>query len=298
MMSQKVLVPKTLPEFKKILTDYGSQCTLLAGGTDLLVEMRKQQRPVETIVDLSYLDSLRGITQDKDWISIGAMTTFSELAGSRLIYENGKCLWEAAGRIGSTQIRNMATIGGNIANAAPAADGVCALLALKAELLVTDGITERWVSLEQYLDSRIACPANQPEAILTIRFSKAEEGQYSAFAKLGKRSSVTISQLILACTLTMDRNHVIQNAVVVLGAIGMRGFYDQSTSHWLVGKRCSTSLKTELWDQLAQSIEAAIPGRASMPYKRISVMGLVDDVLRDLMMPNDSAPFLAKAQSR
>ena len=101
MMSQKVLVPKTLPEFKKILTDYGSQCTLLAGGTDLLVEMRKQQRPVETIVDLSYLDSLRGITQDKDWISIGAMTTFSELAGSRLIYENGKCLWEAAGRIGS-----------------------------------------------------------------------------------------------------------------------------------------------------------------------------------------------------
>lgn len=280
MTQPEVLVPETIDELKDMLLNKG--CRLLAGGTDLLIELGKRGETAGTIIDLSSLDQLRKIELQENWITIGALTTFSEIENSQILYENSRCLWEAARRIGSAQIRNMATIGGNVANAAPAADGTCALLALEAQVLVTDGKEERWFTLDRYLDSRLEPASPRNEAILSSRIPRKQAGCRSAFAKLGNRSTVTISRLILACVLNTDENDTIQWARLVLGAVGPRSFYDKTTSDWLIGKKCSPALKDGLWEKLAQRIEDAIPGRASLPYKRIAIAGLVDDILKTI----------------
>lgn len=280
-----VYVPSSMDELAEKIRQANPSTKILAGGTDLLVSLKYGEIAPDEIIDLSALDCLRMIEEDSEYLTIGSMVTFSELEYNPLIRCHANCLYEASLHIGSTQIRNMATIGGNIANAAPAADSVAALLSLNAELLFLDREGNKWSSLDDFLFQKVYSVSQPTRVIQAIRFRKPPRGSRSAFSKLGLRSSVTISQLILSGVTTIEPyTRVIENAKVVLGAVGPRSFVDKSTSDWLKGQIADNLLKTSLTERLSHTITAAIPNRTSMPYKRIAISGLVDNIFDQLFL--------------
>jgi len=127
--------PQSLSEAIDVLTEYGSDARILAGGTDLLIELRRPNaKNPQLILDISSLAELRQITSDNDSITINPLATHHEIMLSRAVRESASLLLSAASMVGSPQIRNLGTIGGNIMNAATCADGVPPLIALGADV--------------------------------------------------------------------------------------------------------------------------------------------------------------------
>ncbi|MDO4573464.1 MAG: FAD binding domain-containing protein, partial [Clostridia bacterium] len=253
----------------------------LAGGTDLMASKAHGIRREGCLIDLSGLHELRGVQEREDCIWIGAMTTFAAIERAPVVRLRLPALADAAARVGSTQIRNAATIGGNIGNMSPAADGTAALLALGAELELfkrREGAMR--MNLEDYLRERTS--GELEDALITgIRLSPGER-EISAFVKLGSRTAVTISQLILAASMRIDGDDRITGARFVLGAIGRCCAADLETGAWAAGRGLDAEFADRLSMRLQQSVEKAISGRASMPYKRAAIIGLTEDIVNML----------------
>ena len=141
--------PRTLADAYAVLASstIEAQITPLAGGTDVMVRITGEiGEPPERLVDLWRLDELRGIDADADAITLGALTTYTEIRGSAVCREHVPALVEAASTIGAAQIQNRGTLGGNIANASPAGDTLPVLLALDAEIVVGSARGERAIA--------------------------------------------------------------------------------------------------------------------------------------------------------
>src|SRR5512132_1021410 len=143
--------PATLQEASRLLKENGAGGRLLAGGTDLVIAMKEKGLLPKYIVDLKRLPGLSGIRENSDGsISLGALTTLREIETSALILKKYPFLAQSAAEVGSIQIRNRATIGGNMANASPSADTSPALMALGATATIVGVNGERTVGLEEF----------------------------------------------------------------------------------------------------------------------------------------------------
>lgn len=256
----------------------------LAGGTDLIIALNSGKLMPACIIDLSAISSLKNICYSRDGLLIGPMTTFSDLERSYEVREYASALFDSVSRMGSTQIRNVATIGGNICNLNPAADGTVALVALNADvqLLFRNGEI-RWERLDRYLSERLDKRC-EDVFVKKIRISGQTKHNISAFVKLGARTSVTISQLSLACSLKFNEPmDTIRDAIFVLGSVGRRCVCDMDTSNWAIGKKIDVLFQRELSSRLQYTIEQAIPKRASMSYKRIAIEGLSNDLMKKII---------------
>ncbi|MEG1523670.1 MAG: FAD binding domain-containing protein [Clostridia bacterium] len=278
--------PQTLDALVGILDEMGVSAKFLAGGTDLIIELRKGTLQPTELVDLSGIQALQGIKEEGDDIHIGAMTTFCDMENSSVIKRYATCLYDAAKLVGSTQIRNTATIGGNICNASPAADGCAALLALGAEIWACRrGENFEWMRLDEFLSEKADKKHSEPLFLREIRIKKMGANERAAFAKLGNRSTVTISQLILAGVVAFNADtHVIERATLVLGAVGRNSFVDHRTSNWLLGQHMDCINQRALYQQLKTTIQEAIPTRPSVAYKSIAIAGLADDIYQKIFI--------------
>ena len=142
--------PREIKEVLSLLEMQGAGAILVAGGTDVLVAMRAGLLSPSAIIALHKIPELHGITINDGIIAMGAMTTFSAIAESSLIREQAFLLAQAANAVGSPQIRNRGTVGGNIVNASPAADTVPALMALDAKVKLVSVKGTREVLLENF----------------------------------------------------------------------------------------------------------------------------------------------------
>ena len=141
----------TIAEASSLLTQYGEQASLLAGGTDLIIGMKEWVIAPEYVISLEQIPGLDGITSSADGgILIGALTTMRAIERSQIVCERYTALAEGAGEVGSIQIRNLATIGGNIAHSSPAADTVAALLVLDAQVKIASADGEREVPIADF----------------------------------------------------------------------------------------------------------------------------------------------------
>ncbi|MGD8554455.1 MAG: xanthine dehydrogenase family protein subunit M [Anaerolineales bacterium] len=142
--------PSDLETALQLLSDMGSQALVLAGGTDLLLKMREGTLQPESVVSLRQITELRGIHEDKHGLRIGAATTLREIIRSPLLRHQHPCLVHAASLIGSVQVRSLATIGGNLCNAAPSADMAPPLMALDGEARLVSTKGERQLPLQDF----------------------------------------------------------------------------------------------------------------------------------------------------
>ncbi|MEN6414448.1 MAG: FAD binding domain-containing protein, partial [Veillonellales bacterium] len=165
----------------------------IAGGTDFMVKLRLKRIEPSITIDIGRLEELRQIRLEKETLYIGAAVTHTELTTSPLIGQYAPALKEAAGMVGSPQIRNRGTVGGNICNASPAADTVPALLAYGAKVLICGKTGQRRLELADFCTGPGRTILKSGEFLREIYFPVQRLRQGSSFQKLGKRKALAIS---------------------------------------------------------------------------------------------------------
>ena len=217
----KYHIPHSVEEAVQWLSHYDGQARMVGGGTDLLLEIQQGLSPaVEALVDTSRITGLDQITSDGDHIVIGCAVTHTQIVHDERIIRHGTCLVESCGVIGGPQVRNVATLAGNVAHALPAGDGSIGLLALDGEVEVVDGSGSRWMPLQQVFLGPGKSAIDPHRAILTrLRFRPTNTGGASAFTRVMRPQGVALPMISMAACLQLD-NNIITAARVSLGPAG------------------------------------------------------------------------------
>lgn len=280
----KVLTPKNITELEEVLKKSTENTKILAGGTDLVVSLNEKSISPDLIIDISGINEIKYIKEDDENLLIGALTTFTEIEENQLINKYAKCLVEAAEDLGSKQIRNRGTIGGNIGNASPAGDSITALLALGSKVTIIDseGKTEE-LSIEDVLVGPNKTSLNINQAIVGIRIPKQEKSWISTFVKIGSRKAVTIAKLNIAMNINYnDKTNVIDEAKIGLGSAGKTVFRATRIEKLLKDKKVNRELVEQFMEEMSIEIENAIPGRGSLLYKREAIKGVAYEAFENL----------------
>jgi CO/xanthine dehydrogenase FAD-binding subunit len=272
-------MPGGLQELTAALGRATPSSRLLAGGTDLMRSMHQDHWEPDLLIDLSGVRELDFVRLEDGTLRVGSMTTFAELQADPLVRRHARCLAEAAAQVGSAQIRNVATVGGNIANASPCADSVTALVALDADVRTIDGggrSTTR--PLAQILAGSGRTSLAPDEAITEVSFAALGADQRTTFAKIGSRSTVTVARLSMALVVTYDAGAgTLSGTKVALGAVGEAAFRDARLEELLEGRPADEESARLFAEGCMDAVRRSIPGRYSLPYKQHAVVGLAFD---------------------
>ncbi len=246
-----------------------SEANFLAGGTDLVLHMQTGKAQPNTLIDLGKISELREIKEAEGYLEIGSMATFAEIGQNKLVSQNAFALWQACQTMGSPQIRNKATLGGNLGNCSPAADGLPPLLALGAEVHLISRDGEEIIPLAGLL-SRTPL---MPQDTLIRGFRIPRKGLQSGFAKLGRRQALAIARLNVAVAIEVEGTQI-GKVSVALGAVGRRAFLSEA-----LGLALSNLELNEGWiekgvEEVQRVVRNALGERASAPYKRVAVSGV------------------------
>jgi CO/xanthine dehydrogenase FAD-binding subunit len=284
MSATRLLTPRDRSELTAALGEMTRDSRLLAGGTDLVRATTQQRHRPDLIVDLSAMAELDHVTLDDGLLRVGAMATFTRLQADPLVVRHARCLALAAAAVGSLQIRNVATVGGNVANASPCGDSIPALLALGAEVEIWDGAGRtRREPLEAVLAGAGKTTLSCGEAIVGFSFAPLDDGVRATFAKIGSRSTLSVARLSVAVVVGYQAAEGrLTTARVALGAVGETAFRDAQVEASLAGHRADSDTAFAFMEQCAAAVCRSIPGRHSLDYKCGAAVGLADDAWRGL----------------
>lgn len=279
----KIETPKNINELLKGL-NIKERKYILAGGTDLIIQLRNEQIRKGILIDITGIKELKQIKLQEKYISIGSAVTYRQIIDSALIKKYATCLIEASEMIGSTQIRNTATIGGNVANAFAGADIVPPLIAVNSliKVLKADG-TYSIISIQNIIKSSGKNALREDEIIIEILIPVEVEEYRTAFAKIGSRSTVTISKLNIAGAVRINKeNNTITDINIILGCLGAKAFQANLAEKTLKSKKISWDVKKEFVLALVKEVDMAIPNRSSLYYKREAIRGLAEEIFSKL----------------
>jgi CO/xanthine dehydrogenase FAD-binding subunit len=201
-------IPKTLKEACDLLWESRVEAKVIAGGTDLVIGLRSGDVKPRSLIDITGIEELRKIEERDGMIWVGAGVTHHEIASSPLVRRYGRVLAEAASWVGSPQIRNLGTVGGNIVNASPAADTVPPLIAMKATVTVSSREGEREVPLDRFFRRPYESDLKPHEILTRIRFPKLSSSGGSSFIRLARRGAMAIARMSVAVVFQLEKGRV------------------------------------------------------------------------------------------
>lgn len=269
----KVERPRTLLELFSVFKP-GTE--LVAGGTDWVIKRHAKLANDAVVIDVFAVDEMQGISLEGEnteggFLRIGALETMTSLHRNPLVRRYASALADAAYKMGSEQIRNRATVGGNVANSSPAADTPPALAALGAEAVLASEGGERIVPVEDVL-GRNRNTLAPGELIKEFRIP-LDAGRVSAFLKIGSRSQVSISRVNLA-VLARCTDNLFKDARVFVGTLGLAARRVPGAEEALSAAGFDETFPAAL----ATFAAKAIPGRPTLPYKQSALRGLAQDI--------------------
>jgi CO/xanthine dehydrogenase FAD-binding subunit len=273
--------PKGLEEALDVFAEYGERARALAGGTDLILFMEKGRLKPDLVVEIPSCPPFVGIEATNSHIRIGSRTTMRELETSPLIREKISILAEAASKVGSLQIRNLATIGGNICTASPAGDTLPALLVLDASVKLVSKSGERLVPLREFFVGP-GETVRQPNELLTeviVPLPSSHSG-YS-FYKLSVRRYMDIAIVNVAAFVAVNGDGFITDAKIALGSVAPTPIRAYEAEERLKGNTINDILLDEV-GRLAQDASSPITDqRGTAEYRRIMVYRLTKRVVKE-----------------
>ncbi len=272
--------PRDLKEAVAILAEFGERARPLAGGTDLIAQMREGHTRPEYLVDIKGLEELKGFTfSESGLLVIGTLTTLRSLESSSLIREKFPILHDAVSHMGSVQIRNRGTIGGNLCNAHPSADATAALLALGARLRVHGPQADREVAIEDFFPGPHKTDLNSSEILTHIQISTGPHRTGGAYSKYTIRKAMDPALVGVGVYLQVDQDGAVcREARIALATAGPRPLRALRAEETLKGR----ALGREPFERAGEvAAEEASPGsswRASEDYSRHLIKVLLPEV--------------------
>jgi carbon-monoxide dehydrogenase medium subunit len=261
--------PTSLREACRLLAVAGSRP--IAGGTDVIPQMRDGRFQAATLVDLSRIDGLNSVERVNGEIAIGSLTTYTTMLNSPVLQAHAPFLAQVSGVVGGAQTQNRGTLGGNIANASPAGDTLPVLLALNATVdLVSDG-GERSMPLADFLRGPGRTAMLPGEIIQQVRFAPLPEGAQSLFLRLGNRRGMLISVVSAAIVMALGEGGRVRDCRIALGAIAPTPIRCPVAEALLLGRRVDAGLIDEAAMAAAAAARPIDDVRASAAYRRHGV---------------------------
>jgi CO/xanthine dehydrogenase FAD-binding subunit len=208
-----------LKEALKLAEQLGSRKRFLSGGTDVTVRLKEGLVKEDVIVDLSRVAELRFVREESGIVHVGACATHADLSASPILRQHGCALALAASRVGGPQIRNMGTVGGNVANASPAGDTIPALIVLDAVVSIASHKGIREVPIIDFFTGPGRSVLAAEELVTELHFPATGSGELTGFGKLGARQAMTISTANVAFYFRIGDNQRIVEARIAFGSV-------------------------------------------------------------------------------
>ena len=260
---------------------------LLAGGTDLLIGMKTNAVKPKCLIDLKGIPDLDCIEYDNGF-KLGALTTVRDVEVSPLIREKIPALSEAAATLGSIQIRNRATIGGNLCHGSPAADMAAILLAMNCELQIATGYGAKTVGLDRFFTGPNSTVLNRNEVLAQIIIPKEIEQFKGIYLKHGPRKAMDIGIVNIAILLDADVSSGFCNQIMIaLGAVAPRPIRAKKAEALLNANRLTPELIQEAAEAASDEATPISDFRASAGYRRELVKNLVTKGIDQILNSKD-----------
>jgi len=266
--------PGGIPEALKILKEEeAAYIKPLAGGTDIGVARAEGTLKCDGFLDLSSIPGLSYIREEDGYVVLGALVTHGEAAASPLIQNKAPILSQACITVGSPQIRNRGTLGGNINHASPSGDSIPALMALNAEVKVESAQGERRILLEEYFTGPGKTVRYNTELLTEIWFKPLNEKYYCLYQKLGQRKSLSCSKASMAFVAAHEADRI-TDVRIAMGAVAPTVVRGHRTEAFLEGK----VLTKEIIEQAAEIVRGEVSPiddlRSTASYRK-EMMGVL-----------------------
>ena len=274
--------PQTLPELLALLQKYGDNAKLLAGGTDLILQMKFNRWKQEHLINLKEVSGLKQKEYQGDHFVIGCNTTLSEVLEVPEVKRDFPALWNAIHELADWQIRNRGTVVGNICNASPAADTSPPLLAYGAKVVIVSRASERVLPLQDFFVGPGKTALQTDEIVKEIRIPQPGPNTYCSFQKLG-RVYDDIAIINAAVQLQVDDALQCVSAAIAMGAVGPTTRRAPKAEAILTGNRLDDQAIRAAAAQAAEEATPITDVRASAEYRKKMVGVLVERALRDVL---------------
>ena len=263
----KYISPKTKEEVLEILKQKKSEACLVAGCSNILPYIKDKKLPAKLLLDISGIEELNYVKESEGEIYIGAGTTIFDLINSKIIREECNILYQAAEEFADPTIRNSATIGGNLADASPAADMAPPLLILDAVLEVESTDGKREVSLKSFFVGPRKTILHDDEMITSIKIKDDSINKNGCFIKLGLRQAMAISLATVALILKVEKDKV-ADVRIAMGSIAPTPLRLIKVEGFLKNKKINDELIEGAIEKVREEVKPIGDVRASAEYRR------------------------------
>lgn len=289
-----------------LLDQHRQEARIVAGGTDLIIEMERGQHPqLGVLIDITRVKGLDEICLRDGIVRLGPLVTHNHVVGSALIRERGLPLAQASWEVGAPQIRNRATVAGNLITASPANDTITPLIAMSAQVTLSSLDGERSVALEDFYTGFRQTILQPNEMLSAISFPALNDNQRGLFLKLGLRRAQAISVVDAAIVLSFADDGAVSRARIALGSVAATIVRAPAAEEFLVGKRLTKESIAEAGRLAAETAKPIDDVRGSAEYRDEMVKVLVARALRQLVrdsldtgLPSDPPMLWGKDQAK
>jgi len=273
--------PTCLDQLVALRAEFGARAKLLAGGTDLLLQMEARKHTPAVVIAMNRVPELRGVTTTDGATIIGAMATLREVETSAVILRKFPFLAYSAGQIGSVQVRNLATLVGNLTNAAPSADAVPALYVARATVCILGARGERTVPVEAVMTGPGQTSLTDDELVVSLTLPDPPPGFAGVYLKHSIRMAMDLAFVGVAVSV-VTTNGRLDDAQVALCAVAPTVIHAESAEAVLRGQPPTPEILEQAATAAAVEARPISDLRASAEYRRELVAALTRKALRQL----------------
>jgi carbon-monoxide dehydrogenase medium subunit len=273
--------PTSLQEASRLFQEHGAGGRFLAGGTDLIIAMKEKGLVPKYVVDLKRIPGLSGIRENGDGsITLGALTTMREIETSALIVKKYPFLAQSAAEVGSIQIRNRATVGGNMANATPSADVAPGLIAVNAAAKISGPQGDRSVPLEEFFRGPGQTVLNSGEILTEINIPKTNPRLVGEYIKFSPREMMDLAYVGVAVAFAPGENgRGCEGVRIVLGAVAPTPIRARRAESALEGQPLTEATAEKAGQLAAEEAKPISDVRSSADYRRAMVAAMTKRAL-------------------
>ena len=275
MTLQNYFAPKSVKEALSLLSEYGQKARVISGGTDLLMQMKHREVLPEYVISIGGIAELSFITYDETkGLNIGVLTNVADIANSPLVKRKFSILAQAAGMLGTPTIRNQATLGGNLCNAAPSADTAPSLMVLGAMAKIVGAASEKIIPLENFFTGPGQTILEHGHLLTEIQIPNLSPHSGGAYLKQTRRQGADLAVVGVAALVVMD-GEIVRDVKIVLGAVAPTPIRAKRAEAILRGHRIDDKRLEESSQAAMHEAKPIDDVRGSADYRRTLVAVLV-----------------------